>query len=49
MGAASQTFALVRFQTAGQGKTFVNACYCSVHKYIFRNVFTDLEHNDADI
>ena len=27
----------------------MNACYCSVHKYILRNVFTDLEHNDVEI
>jgi len=27
----------------------VNRVCVSVHKYILRNVFTDLEHNDVEI
>ena len=30
-------------------KSFVNARYCRVHKYVIRNVFTDFEHNYVEI
>ena len=48
-GAASQTFALGRFLSAGKGKAFVNANQCRVDKCTLRNAITDLEHNDVEI
>ena len=44
-----QTFVLGSFQMTLSCKAFVNACYCRVHKCILRNVFTDFEHNYAEI
>ena len=47
--AVSQRIVLDRFPMTRLCKAFVNACCCSVHKCILRNVFTDFEHNYVEI
>ena len=44
-----QTIVLGIFQMTLSSKAFVNACCCSVHICIIRNVFTDFEHNYVEI